>query len=453
MRLQRQGGIVYVILKDMSRISVGSKSENNNSTIQAGRTIRILVLLTGGTIGSRICDSVINVDADSSYLLIHMYDEWRKNRYITLVTDSELKDSESTNLRTADSESTDIESMYPQIEFVVHNPINILSENLQPSDWEVLYREIKEALINYDGIIITHGSDTLSYTAAFVGFSFSNANIPIVLTAANYPLEDERSVGLRNFIAAVEYISGAALDISGATLDIGGAALDIGGATLGEETEVPKADDTTSNIRLYNIPCVIYENDLGVMEVFEATKLRPADSYRDQFSSFDGRPLGTMVDGKFKPIVQTKKEYTKNIDKISDKITDKISDGTLDETSVNVFCYDNTDFAFTNQIGLLTPYPGFRYDTVMLSEEMKAILINAYHSGTVCTEGEGTNINCLLSRCESRGIDVYICSFKDVSAAQYASVAGLLGESVIGLENISPEAAYVKLLLEYNQNK
>ena len=52
----------------------------------------------------------------------------------------------------------------------------------------------------YDGVIITHGTDTLQYTAAFTGYIMAGAQIPIVLVSANYVLEDVRSNGVDNFI-------------------------------------------------------------------------------------------------------------------------------------------------------------------------------------------------------------------------------------------------------------
>ena len=65
---------------------------------------------------------------------------------------------------------------------------------------------LTEDLSGFDGILITHGSDTLSYTAAMAGWILDHLSIPVVLTAADKPLEHPQSNGWENFRAAVELI-------------------------------------------------------------------------------------------------------------------------------------------------------------------------------------------------------------------------------------------------------
>jgi aspartyl-tRNA(Asn)/glutamyl-tRNA(Gln) amidotransferase subunit B len=64
-----------------------------------------------------------------------------------------------------------------------------LSEEVTPGDWAVLLSAVDAVLRsgNASGIVITHGTDTLSYTASLVHWFFSAAKIPIVLTAAALP--------------------------------------------------------------------------------------------------------------------------------------------------------------------------------------------------------------------------------------------------------------------------
>jgi aspartyl-tRNA(Asn)/glutamyl-tRNA(Gln) amidotransferase subunit B len=64
-----------------------------------------------------------------------------------------------------------------------------LSEEITPEDWAVLLSAVDAALRggNASGIVITHGTDTLSYTASLVYWFFASAKIPIVLTAAALP--------------------------------------------------------------------------------------------------------------------------------------------------------------------------------------------------------------------------------------------------------------------------
>ena len=138
---------------------------------------KILVILTGGTIGSSSDGRYISVNSDSKkYKIIEMY-------------------------RKAFSDAA------YDIKFDTCEPYTILSENLNGKYINKLIKCLNENLNkDYSGIIITHGTDTLQYTAAALGIIFSNISIPILMVSSNYILEDERANGLDNFSQAVSYI-------------------------------------------------------------------------------------------------------------------------------------------------------------------------------------------------------------------------------------------------------
>ena len=133
--------------------------------------MKILVVFTGGTIGSCYNDGVISPDSNTRYKLIEMYKQ--NGGYA---------------------------------EFDAISPYTVLSENLNGEYFNLLYNSVKENINNYDGIIVTHGTDTLQYTSAVLSYMFGLCNTPIVLVSANYPLESEKSNGLDNFSAAVNFI-------------------------------------------------------------------------------------------------------------------------------------------------------------------------------------------------------------------------------------------------------
>lgn len=65
---------------------------------------------------------------------------------------------------------------------------NIDSSNVQPSLWKILSETIYAEYDNYDGFVITHGTDTMSYTASALSFSLTNLGKPVVVTGAHlYP--------------------------------------------------------------------------------------------------------------------------------------------------------------------------------------------------------------------------------------------------------------------------
>lgn len=71
-----------------------------------------------------------------------------------------------------------------KIEFDMESPYQELSENNTGKQIFTLASYLNEKTgkdCGYDGIIITHGTDTLQYTAAALGYMFGDADIPIVI--------------------------------------------------------------------------------------------------------------------------------------------------------------------------------------------------------------------------------------------------------------------------------
>ena len=90
--------------------------------------------------------------------------------------------------------------------FPTAEPYTILSEDLTFSNIAVLTDCIREKSREWDGIIVTHGTDTLQYTAAALSYLLGLNSKPVVLVSSNYPLEDTRANGLDNFCGAVDFL-------------------------------------------------------------------------------------------------------------------------------------------------------------------------------------------------------------------------------------------------------
>lgn len=78
------------------------------------------------------------------------------------------------------------------------------SANMQPEFWTRLAKLIQERYESYDGFVILHGSDTMSYTASALSFMLQNLNKAVVLTGSQLPLGMPRTDGRENFITALE---------------------------------------------------------------------------------------------------------------------------------------------------------------------------------------------------------------------------------------------------------
>ncbi len=76
------------------------------------------------------------------------------------------------------------------------------SSNVQPGLWLDLAKAIYDRMGEYDGFVITHGTDTLSYTAAALSFMLQHLPKPVVLTGSQVPLEEIGSDGRVNLINA-----------------------------------------------------------------------------------------------------------------------------------------------------------------------------------------------------------------------------------------------------------
>src|SRR5690606_31615898 len=94
---------------------------------------KIMVVFTGGTIGSTKQSDAIDVSSSGSYMILEQYKE----------------------LYGAQADA---------VEFHTVQPMNILSENLRADQWIELVQSIRNLMLGqYSGIIVTHGSDTFAY--------------------------------------------------------------------------------------------------------------------------------------------------------------------------------------------------------------------------------------------------------------------------------------------------
>jgi L-asparaginase len=80
---------------------------------------------------------------------------------------------------------------------------NVDSSELQPEDWCALAKRIHERLRSVDGVVVTHGTDTLAWTASALSFMLTNLPKPVVLTGAQRPLAEVRTDARLNLIDAV----------------------------------------------------------------------------------------------------------------------------------------------------------------------------------------------------------------------------------------------------------
>jgi len=81
---------------------------------------------------------------------------------------------------------------------------NVDSSDLTPEEWMTLAREVHGARHDYDGVVITHGTDAMAYSASALSFVLRDVPFPVILTGSQRPLADVHSDGRANLVGAVD---------------------------------------------------------------------------------------------------------------------------------------------------------------------------------------------------------------------------------------------------------
>ncbi len=347
-------------------------------------------VFTGGTIGSHINNAgSISTDESSPYKLLEMF----RQLY-------------------GSSISTDIT-------FVNSEPYCILSENLSAKYILKLIAAVGDALKNNpDGIIVTHGTDTLQYSAAMLGLVFGGSPIPIILVSSDYVLEDKRANGLINYRCAIDFIARSAI--------------------------YANSDQKASGV------FVSYCNKGGLPTIHRGTRLLPAVPF-----SADVRSGGDFWYGRY-AMSNIAHNFTNNstddfIDNSAYNPTSNFIHNseykTAPENIANLceyagISYDNINLLpFSDSILRLISYPGMAYPK--LTSDVKVIMLESYHSGTICISEE---LKSFAANAAKLNIPIYVTGLLS-GAAEYETVDMYRKLRIKPIYNISPVTAYCKFWL------
>lgn len=87
-------------------------------------------------------------------------------------------------------------------DITVRDVICLDSSNIRPEEWQLIATHIFEDREGYDGIVVSHGTDTMAYTASAVTFMLPDIDLPVVFTGSQLPLADMLSDGPDNLRTA-----------------------------------------------------------------------------------------------------------------------------------------------------------------------------------------------------------------------------------------------------------
>ena len=86
-------------------------------------------------------------------------------------------------------------------------PVDVFSmdsSNIQPEEWTQLAHAVDRAMQTCDGVVITHGTDTMGYTAAALSYMLLGQTKPVILTGSQLPLGAPLSDAEINLSCAIE---------------------------------------------------------------------------------------------------------------------------------------------------------------------------------------------------------------------------------------------------------
>ncbi|MDQ2685742.1 MAG: Glu-tRNA(Gln) amidotransferase subunit GatD [Thermoproteota archaeon] len=273
---------------------------------------------------------------------------------------------------------------------------NEYSENIVPSHWSLLANRISDAITkeHFDGIIVSHGTDTMHYTSSALSFALKNVPIPVILVGSQRSSDRPSSDAFSNLVGAIRFIRDARYS---------GIFVCMHSSTSDE-----------------NIACHI------------GTRVRKNHtSKRDAFKSLDSLPFALIENSGIK--------YNDTLHRAIIKYKDT-SKKFISKT------------IFDDKVFLLKFYPGFNpsFLETFLNLDYKVIILEGTGLGHI-------NKNCfaIISKLIDSGIFVFMtsqCIFGRVQMTVYDTGRDLLGLGVIPLSNMSSETAVVKAMWALKNN-
>ena len=96
----------------------------------------------------------------------------------------------------------ELEQLRTYYDITVRDVMCLDSSNIRPEEWKLIAEHIFSSRADFDGIVVSHGTDTMAYTASAVTFMLPDIDVPVVFTGSQLPLADMLSDGPDNLRTA-----------------------------------------------------------------------------------------------------------------------------------------------------------------------------------------------------------------------------------------------------------
>lgn len=169
----------------------------------------------------------------------------------------------------------------PEWDFIEFSPL-LDSSDVAVHEWNRIGRAIAEQYENYDGFVVLHGTDTMSYTASALSFMLENLNKPVICTGSQIPLGQIRSDGVDNIVNSV---------VIAASGQIHEVCLYFDGKLMRGNRSTKMSSDQFGAFASPNAP---YLAEVGIAIQYFESNLRPANPEPLHLQEFSNTPIGVL---------------------------------------------------------------------------------------------------------------------------------------------------------------
>ena len=117
-------------------------------------------------------------------------------------TIASLPGGEGLEPQRSDVMERELEQLRTYYNITVRDVMCLDSSNIRPEEWKLIAEHIFASREAFDGIVVSHGTDTMAYTASAVTFMLQDIDVPVVFTGSQLPLADMLSDGPDNLRTA-----------------------------------------------------------------------------------------------------------------------------------------------------------------------------------------------------------------------------------------------------------